>query len=586
MTADADAGRPVEDWSAAIKRASGAGDHLLSVDISARALREHPDSLLLEYLHLLAFARSGATRRAEIQLGALERSGRLAAVADERLRVDFAALKGRLLKDRAIRATDPSERKSLAGQSALAYERAFEATRSCFPAVNAATLWQIADDPVRAVAMARAALLHAQAETDPYWKLATEAEALIVLSDESAAATALADAAVAGRGRLDAIASTRRQLGWLATVTGLGVHALAAMPVPQVVHWLADPLDAAGQTIELPAAVADNGQGLVAFGSLLSTADIATAEALHRRDAQLHLILPCAAKVCRDFLTGRGGPAVADRFDRLLDLARGVATVTPEGDPGEATVLTLAVMQARGHALLRARSLVVPVQVLLCGDAQVELRDPADPAVDLRRVLAGWPDRSGGNPVWSGRTVRAIVFGDVQGFSSISEVQHAAFLETVLGGFADALAPLEGHVEYAETAGDGLYLVLSDVISAVRACHALHLGLEPARLAAAGLPTGLALRLSAHVGPVFQGLDRVIHRQKFFGKEVIRTARIEPVTPPGETYVTEQFAAVLYCETGDAFECEYVGHQPMAKGFGECRMYSLRSSAPVAGLTL
>ena len=86
----------------------------------------------------------------------------------------------------------------------------------------------------------------------------------------------------------------------------------------------------------------------------------------------------------------------------------------------------------------------------------------------------------------------------------------------------------------------------------------------------------LGLRLSAHFGPVFEGLDRVTRRVKFFGKEVVRTARIEPVTPPGETYVTEQFAATLAFAAPGRFACDYVGRQAMAKGFGECRMYSLR----------
>ncbi|MDE8349467.1 MAG: hypothetical protein POG74_08295 [Acidocella sp.] len=58
--------------------------------------------------------------------------------------------------------------------------------------------------------------------------------------------------------------------------------------------------------------------------------------------------------------------------------------------------------------------------------------------------------------------------------------------------------------------------------------------------------------------------------------EVVRTARIEPVTPVGEIYVTEQFATALACAAPEEFICEYVGIQPMAKKYGECRMYSLR----------
>jgi hypothetical protein len=571
--------RPVAEWEAAIAAASASGDHLLAIDLATRGLREHPASLLLEYRRLLGFARAGAARRAEVRLAALEREGRLDGIADARLRVDFAALKGRLLKDRAIGAQAPEERARLAGQAAEAYEAAFGHSASCFPAVNAATLWQVAGEPGRAAAMAHAAITHAETETDPYWRLATQAEAHILLSEEVTAAEALRQAAAAGAGRLDAIASTRRQLNWLARVTGLGRAALAAMPTPCVLHWLAEPNShPPGGAVDLPDGITGAGAALLAFGSVLSAADIAIGEALLDRGAGLGLVLPCAPKFCRVVLAERHGAAMAERFDRLLSSARSVSAVTPEGDPGEATVLTAAVIQSRGHAVLRAASLVTRVEVLSWSDGRASLREVTPGAEELDGLVAAWPDLSGGNPVWSGRRVRAIVFGDVQGFSTIDESQHAAFLETVVGGFADALAPLGARVDYAETAGDGIYLVLTDVLAAMRACYALHRSVDPGRLRAAGLPGGLALRLSAHVGPVFQGMDRVTGREKFFGKEVVRTARIEPVTPPGETYVTEQFAAVLACLTGAPYDCEYVGIQPMAKGFGECRMYSLRAA--------
>ena len=55
-----------------------------------------------------------------------------------------------------------------------------------------------------------------------------------------------------------------------------------------------------------------------------------------------------------------------------------------------------------------------------------------------------------------------------------------------------------------------------------------------------------------------------------------RTARIEPVTPPGEVYVTEQFAARLALEP-NAYACDYVGQIPAAKSYGTMRMYHLHA---------
>ena len=49
------------------------------------------------------------------------------------------------------------------------------------------------------------------------------------------------------------------------------------------------------------------------------------------------------------------------------------------------------------------------------------------------------------------------------------------------------------------------------------------------------------------------------------------------MTPPGETYVTEQFAATFAYAAAEVLTFDYVGLQPMAKGFGECRMYALKT---------
>ena len=100
-------------------------------------------------------------------------------------------------------------------------------------------------------------------------------------------------------------------------------------------------------------------------------------------------------------------------------------------------------------------------------------------------------------------------------------------------------------------------------------------------LEAAGLPTHLALRLSGHVGPVFSIVDPVVGAPSFMGSHINRTARIEPVTPPGEVYVTEAFAASLELAGCHDLRCDYVGHMPAAKDYGRLRMYHLLRRTPV-----
>jgi adenylate cyclase len=75
---------------------------------------------------------------------------------------------------------------------------------------------------------------------------------------------------------------------------------------------------------------------------------------------------------------------------------------------------------------------------------------------------------------------------------------------------------------------------------------------------------------------VFRGPDPLLGKDNWYGSAVARAARIEPITPPGEIYVTEPFAAILALETGlDAYSCEYDGEVPIAKGYGHFRMYRL-----------
>ena len=68
----------------------------------------------------------------------------------------------------------------------------------------------------------------------------------------------------------------------------------------------------------------------------------------------------------------------------------------------------------------------------------------------------------------------------------------------------------------------------------------------------------------------------------FMGSQVSRTARIEPVTPPGAVYVTEAFAAALELSASRDIGCDYVGHMPAAKDYGRLRMYRIWRRAAAA----
>ena len=94
-----------------------------------------------------------------------------------------------------------------------------------------------------------------------------------------------------------------------------------------------------------------------------------------------------------------------------------------------------------------------------------------------------------------------------------------------------------------------------------------------------GLPEELALRIGGHLGPVYEYRDPVLERPNFFGAQVSRAARVEPITPSGCVYVTEPFASAIALEHADRFACDYVGNNEAAKGYGRFRMFLLRRLA-------
>jgi class 3 adenylate cyclase len=144
---------------------------------------------------------------------------------------------------------------------------------------------------------------------------------------------------------------------------------------------------------------------------------------------------------------------------------------------------------------------------------------------------------------------------------------------------------LERHGEdvwYRNTFGDALYVVLANVAAAASCAVELQEAIAGLDLDARGLPEHLALRLGGHVGPVFRTYDPVLGNRAFMGSHVSRTARVEPVTPPGIVYVTEPFAAALMLGDHREFACDYVGHMPAAKDYGSLRMYRLRRTGASA----
>jgi class 3 adenylate cyclase len=580
-------------WRDLVRDAERRGELLAAFDLAEQGLEHHPHDLVLKHGAVLALARAGSTEEAARRFDEYGLAG-----SEQE---DVAALQARIAKDRAL-AVGGSRRRELAGRSADLYGAIYRRTGGYYPAINEATLRLVAGDRERASELAEEVLrLVREPAEENYYAAASKAEAELLLGDLDEAAATLEHTAQLHAGDHGALATTRRQLLTICEAASLDSAILDPLRGPEVVHFcghrLAGLLEAGRFPSHREADVAariseevERYQPAYAYGALAGGSDILWAEALLEHGVQLHVVLPFAREEFVRSSVAPSGDTWVKRFERCIEAATSVAYATEDAYLGDDVLYRYGAELAMGLALLRARYLASDARQLAVWDGRPALGD-AGTAIDIEAWRhTGWPvsvvsvqpEAEAPQPTAPARlarsaprVVRSILFADVRGFSKLTDEQLPRFNERVIGAFANVLARHGGLVLYRNTWGDALYVVLADATSAAACASDLQQAMSAIDLQDAGLPTDLALRLGGHLGPVFATRDPVRDVPAFIGSHVSRTARIEPVTPPGAIYVTEPFAAALVLAGRDEFPCEYVGHMPAAKDYGRLRMYRL-----------
>jgi class 3 adenylate cyclase len=571
----------------AVLEAERRGELLMAFDLADRALAEHPDDVWLKHRAVLALARAGSTGEAARRFADYG----LAGVEDE----DVAALEARIAKDEALSTGDGLER------AAGLYEAIFRRTGGYYPAVNAATLCLLDGNAERATVLAGEARAALQASGDEsYYAAATEVEVALILGEPSVAQEALFRARELNRDDYSALATTRRQLRLLLEATGGSDDLLEPLSGPCVLHFCGHRIGGARfpfeDEAEVTARIAKELDRIApgyGYGALANGADIICAEELLRREAELHVVLPFAREEFVRTSVADSGEEWVRRFDACLEAASSVTYATDDAFLGEDILFIYGTELAMGMALQRAAWLdAAAVQLAVWDGLQTDLA--AGTAVDVARWAATGhhttvvrpphtqpPDPSPPSEEEKSqvipRVVRSLIFADVAGFSKLTDEELPRFNDVVLGALGRVLTRYEAGIVYRNTWGDALYAVATDPDTAAACAMELQSTMKGVRLPRHKLPDHLALRLGAHIGPVFPTQDPLIGGDAFMGSHVSRTARIEPVTPPGAVYVTDAFAAALALAQSK-YSCDYVGHMPAAKGYGHLRMYRLRDS--------
>lgn len=587
----------------------------------------------LLYWGALAHARAGATRTAHAILDRAE-----SVASDVRLRAEILSLRGRLWKDALHRATGVADAQRLALRARDQYRTAYDLACDPYPGINAATLSMLLGDRAAARQLATELLagLSLPGAIRTAWDFATRGEAQVLLGALDDAAQSYADAYRGAGGNAGDVATMRRQLSLIARVMPEAAALSQILPSSDVVAFAGHMVDAPGRPAPrfparlVPAVKAALRERLshmrrpIAFTSAACGADLLFIEAALECGAEVNVVLPFEKDEFVRTSVAPGGAEWVPIFDLALARAARVIMATEESHLGDDVLFAHAAALVEGLSMLRASQLQTEASLLCVLDSgeaprvggtretaqrwtryvgppmiidlrAMRLQPPAepnlaplpgavpmtDPNVANHRVPEAEPaaDAIVGPRASSGprpqRTLQTMLFADFAGYSRL----HDAFAPLFQRQFLDICAglvesspasPLE-----AKTWGDALYAVFASPRDGAEFALRLLDKMLAADWVAAGLPETSQIRIALHAGPVFRSFDPIMGRDSYFGSNVTRAARIEPVTPPGMIYASEAFAAVLASTGEREFALEYIGNLALAKAYGASRIYRL-----------
>lgn len=589
----------MSDVAAGIREALNAGLNSEALDRARRARAEDSAAQELDYLAALACARMGATAEAEKWLNRIDRE----ALGDSELAAEVWSLAGRIAKERY--ALVGTAAKDHARDAIECYARAFGISGSAYPAINAATMAMLAGDMQLAHGLARDGLAALGGDGD-HWHHATAGEASLILGNRDEAGRHYAAAHRLAGGKFGDIASMRRQLRLIGSPAAKEL--LNAVPAPRVIAFSGHMIDRPGRTpprfpLQLEAKVADAIRGKLAmlgpaigYAQAACGSDILFLEAMQAAGMQTHVVLPFAKADFVESSVAFAGAGWVERFERVLERATRVVYATDEAHLGDQILFEHAANLIHGMALLHARELeTLPLLLTVREPSSVEI--PGGTAA----VAQGWKQRGGEiagidlaalrgddrgpnasdrqapdrSPETAQRSLKSLLFADISGFSRMAEQHTPRFVGMFLDTCKSILDEFEHPPADANTRGDALFMVFD------APGHAAEYGLKLQQAAsridwkAYGLDEGTGVRTGLHTGPVYRVYDPVMGKDTFYGTHVNRAARLEPVVQPGHIFVTEAFAASLAATDETRFRCQYIGSTPLAKNYGEARLYRL-----------
>lgn len=590
-----------EIYNLMAKRLLEIGEPLLACDVAREGQKVNPNHLQLNQLAALALARSGAVKSANKILQDLYNQGH----NDE----ETLGLLARTHKDIWSGSKDPDEGQKHLEQALKLYLESYQTSGGSWPGINAATLALAAGQPELAIKLAGAvkelclAIVNGKHPPESlYWEHATLGEACVILNQRDQAREWYTKAAKIAGDNYGDISASRRNLSLLLKCQNQPEKLAGEwLPLPNVavlVDSQAGNHILTGRNDHLPDVFADklkSGNIGIAYSGAdkIGAAFIKSAQQLK---AETHMVLPCRKDLLLDGLSG--DETWRDEFKGILEKSTGVVTASEEIMEESQWSRIYADLLLNGLAVLRANHLhtkVMPLAVksgqagqgrlkgtiktwerLGCTVEEISLgTEVAVCGVDDQAIEESKSKLAGDSGTVFNTRLVGLLFADAVGFSKLGERDIKKFIEHFWGAVSTLLADTKITPLMKNTWGDGLFMVFDSLKDAGSFALQLCDMVNATDWEAKGLPKDFNLRVALHAGPVYEVIDPITGIRNYLGSHVSKAARIEPITPPGQVYASQAFAALSAMGGFEDFSCEYVGQIPLAKGYGTFPMYHL-----------
>ena len=570
------------------------GELFTAYDVAQTAITDGSRSNRLVYLRSLAMARMGNPGGALASLDSVEPEQ----MSDE----DSLSLRGRILKDLALE-NGEDRRGKFFDWASEAYLVAHQKSGGAFSLINAASTAFLAGRRDSAAKMALDVLaLPAIQRPAEFYDAATSGEAYVLLGRFDDAERAFEQALAFPDAHLGHRASAARQLGLLSRGGDAArIEAIARLVRPPPVLFFAghmfhhDPAIEARIEKEIEEALNET-ECRIAFGGAAAGSDILFAESILRRGGELNLVLPFDRDDYVRQSVRPWGENWIGRFNAVMSAAAQItypANTQYLGDPHQ---FAYGSEIAMGLACLRADHLSTEaVQIAVSNETETVAPAGSGSGIQLWRgtgrkawtIAAEGIDRSRSGPREGPRHTlerecRSIIMADYSGFSKLTEAARPLFLDEVMGRVARILDARKTSVLSCNTWGDALFAIVSEPVAAADLALAVQEELAQVDPTMMALSADAGMRIALHHGPLYRAIDPVTNQMSYFGNEVTRAARIEPITPIGQVYATQPLAALLALHASRFFHTRYAGQLNLHKNYGMMPMHMIARAAAYA----